>query len=465
MTTNQPAATKPVNERSETVLIAKSKEHKRMNRRVLAMVLAGGRGKRLYPLTKDRAKPAVPFGGKYRIVDFVLSNLVNSGVYSTYVLTQFRSQSLLQHLRDTWQFGSLLPYQFIIPVPAQMRSSDETWYQGTADAIFQNMDLINQTEPDLVLVFSADHVYRMDIREMVEFHNAKEADVTVAAVPMPKSFASEFGVVEVTPEGKIVRFHEKDPKAPTIPGNPEQVYASMGNYIFSSDVLKQELLSDAANDHSSHDFGKDILPSLVKRANVFAYNFMENRIPDDPPNVLPYWRDVGTIDAFYEANMDLRAVTPDLNLYNRQWPLGSTRELDPPAKFVFDQDGRRGQALDSIISSGCILSGGLVRNSVLGRAVRVHSGAVVENSILFDNCDIGPHAKVRRAILDKNAQVPAGATIGYDHEKDRSQYYISENGIAVVEGIRSSVEVTVLQLMSPIERRKKKLDSQAENGR
>jgi glucose-1-phosphate adenylyltransferase len=440
----------------------RTKESKRMNRRVLAMVLAGGKGKRLYPLTKDRAKPAVPFGGKYRIVDFVLSNLVNSGVYSTYVLTQFKSQSLLQHLRDTWQFGSLLPYQFIIPVPAQMRSNDETWYQGTADAIFQNMDLINQGEPDLILVFSADHVYRMDVRDMIEFHNVKDADVTVAAVPMSKNLASEFGVIEVTPEGKIIQFHEKKADAPTIPGNPDQIYASMGNYIFSSDVLRQELMADAANDQSSHDFGKDILPNLVKRANVLAYNFMENRIPGDPSNVLPYWRDVGTIDAYYEANMDLRAVTPDLNLYNRQWPLGSTRELDPPVKFVFDQDGRRGHALDSIISSGCILSGGLVKNSVLGRAVRVHSGAIVEDSVIFDYCDIGPHAKVRRAILDKNAQVPEGATIGYDLEKDCSMYYVSESGIVVVEGIRSSVEVTVLHLTNPIERRKRKLDSVSE---
>jgi glucose-1-phosphate adenylyltransferase len=439
--------------------MSKSKDTKKMNRRVLAMVLAGGRGTRLYPLTKDRAKPAVPFGGKYRIVDFVLSNLVNSGVYSTYVLTQFKSQSLLQHLRDTWQFGSLLPYQFIIPVPAQMRSPDETWYQGTADAIFQNMDLISQAGPDLVLVFSADHVYRMDIREMIEFHNAKEADVTVATVPMSKSLASEFGVVEVTPDNRIVRFHEKKADAPTIPGNPEQVYASMGNYIFSSDILEHELLSDAANDQSSHDFGKDILPSLVQRANVYAYNFTENRIPGDPPNVLPYWRDVGTIEAFYEANMDLRAVTPDLNLYNRQWPLGTTRELDAPAKFVFDQDGRRGHAIDSIISSGCILSGGLVRNSVLGRAVRVHSGAIVEESVIFDYCDIGAGARIRRAILDKNAHIPEGATIGYDREKDRSQYHVSENGIVVVEGIRRSVEVTVLQLTNPIERRKRKLDS------
>jgi glucose-1-phosphate adenylyltransferase len=417
------------------------------------MVLAGGKGTRLYPLTKNRAKPAVPFGGKYRIVDFVLSNLVNSGVYSTFVLTQFKSQSLLQHLRDTWQFGSLLPYQFIIPVPAQMRSPDETWYQGTADAIYQNMDLVKRADPDLVLVFGADHIYRMNIRDMIEFHNAKDADVTVAAFPMAKELAAEFGVVEVTPEGRIIDFHEKRSDAPTIPDDPEKVFASMGNYVFTADVLMRELVADAANETSSHDFGKDILPDLVQRAKVYAYDFRENRIPGDPPSVLPYWRDVGSVDAYYQASMDLRAVIPDLNLYNTQWPLGSTRELYPPAKFVFDQDGRRGHAIDSIISSGCILSGGVALNSVLGRAVRIHSGAVVESSVLFDNCDIGRYARVRGAILDKNVHVPEGAAIGYDLEKDRSSYFVSENGIVVVEGVRSTVEVTVLQLGDTVDRR------------
>jgi glucose-1-phosphate adenylyltransferase len=427
-----------------------------MNRRVLAMVLAGGKGTRLYPLTKDRAKPAVPFGGKYRIVDFVLSNLVNSGVYSTYVLTQFKSQSLLQHLRDTWQFGSLLPYQFIVPVPAQMRSPDEAWYQGTADAIFQNIDLINRAEPDLVLVFSADHVYRMNIRQMIEFHNEKSADATVAAVPMASELASEFGVIELGQDDRIACFHEKKGDAPTMPGNPDQIFASMGNYVFTAEVLLRELYSDAANEESSHDFGKDILPSLMRRANVYAYSLSNNRIPGDPPEVLPYWRDVGTIDAFYEANMDLRAITPVLNLYNVQWPLGPTREMYPPAKFIFDQEERRGHAINSIISDGCILSGGVVRNSVLGRAVRVHSGAIVEDSVIFDNCDIGRNARVRRTILDKNVQVSEGAAIGYDLEKDRSLHHVSENGIVVVEGVRSSVEVTVLNLGPVIERRKRK---------
>jgi glucose-1-phosphate adenylyltransferase len=427
-----------------------------MNRRILAMVLAGGKGTRLYPLTKERSKPAVPFGGKYRIVDFVLSNLINSGIYSTYVLTQFKSQSLLQHLRDGWQFGNLLPYQFITPVPAQMRSPEETWYQGTADAIFQNIDLIKQAEPDLVLVFGADHVYRMNIRDMIEYHTAKGADATVAAYPVPKKCAAEFGAIEVTEEGRIIGFQEKKIDAPSIPGDPEQIFASMGNYVFASQILQQELC--AANEQGKHDFAKDILPTLVQKAKVYAYDFRTNRIPGDPPTVMPYWRDVGTIDAYYEANMDLRAITPALNLYNRQWPLRSSSELQPPVKFVFDDEGRRGHSIDSIISSGCILSGGFVRNSVLGRAVKVHAGAVVEDSIVFDFCDIGRGAKVRRAILDKNARIPEGTTVGYDLQKDRKSHHVTESGIVVVEGVRSLVEVGSLDLGSVVERRKKRAD-------
>lgn len=427
-----------------------------MNRRVLAMVLAGGKGTRLYPLTKNRAKPAVPFGGKYRIVDFVLSNLINSGVYSAYVLTQFKSQSLLQHLQDGWQFGSLLPHQFIIPVPAQMRSPDITWYQGTADAIFQNIDLIKRAEPDLVLVFSADHIYRMNIREMIEFHNEKGAVVTVAAIPMAKRLASEFGVIEVTKDGGVAAFHEKKVDAPTMPGEPELILASMGNYVFQWEVLHRELCADAANAGSGHDFGTDILPDLVHRAKVYAYDLQTNHIPGDPPSAVPYWRDVGTIEAYYEANMDLRTVTPALNLYNRRWPLRSASQPDPPAKFVFDDEGRRGHAIDSIISSGCILSGGFVRNSVLGRGVRIHSGAVVEDSILLDHCDIGRGARVRRAILDKNACVPEGTTVGYDIEEDRRSHFVTEQGIVVVEGIDSAVEVGTLDLKQIGDRRRKK---------
>ena len=417
------------------------------------MVLAGGKGTRLHPLTSHRAKPAVPFGGKYRIVDFVLSNLVNSGVYSTYVLTQFKSQSLLQHLRDTWQFSGLLPYQFIIPVPAQMRSPEETWYQGTADAIFQNVDLIQRAYPDLVLVFSADHIYRMNVRDMIEFHNEKNADITVAAVSMPREQSSEFGVIEIDSEFRIVGFHEKDPNAPPIPGQPDRVLASMGNYVFSTGTLLSVLYDDAQKENSNHDFGKDILPDNINRAKIFAYDFMNNRIPGDPSEVLPYWRDVGSIDAFYEANMDLRSVTPALNLYNPQWPLGPTREMHPPAKFVFDLDGRRGYAVDSIVSGGCIISGGAVKDSVLGRGVRVHSGASVESSVLFDNCDIGRNARIRHAILDKNAKIPEGASIGCDPASDQRLYHVSEGGVVVVKGRSSATEVTVLDIMPVIDRR------------
>ena len=431
-----------------------------MNRRVLALVLAGGRGTRLYPLTKERAKPAVPFGGEYRIVDFVLSNLINSGVYSIYVLTQFKSQSLLQHLRDGWQFSGLLPHQFIVPVPAQMRSPDVNWYQGTADAIFQNIDLISRAEPDLVLVFSADHVYRMNIRQMIDHHNENKADATVAAIPVAKKLASEFGVVEAGANGRITAFHEKDAGAPTIPGDAGRVFASMGNYIFSSAVLQNELNADASDENSTHDFGKDIFPGLVRKANVSVYNFAANHVQGDPPGWEPYWRDVGTIDAYYEANMDLRAIIPALNLYNRDWPVRSASHPDPPAKFVFDQDGRRGHAIDSVVSSGCILSGGLVRNSVLGRRVRVHGGAVVEDSILLDNCDIGRGARVRRSILDKNARVPENETVGHDLERDRRLHRVTESGIVVVEGLSTQVDVTTMETRQFVDRRKRKKDGE-----
>ena len=417
-----------------------------MQLRVLAFVLAGGKGTRLYPLTKERAKPAVPFGGKYRIIDFVLSNLVNSGIYSIYVLTQFRSQSLLQHLRDGWQFGGVLSQYFIIPVPAQMRSPGETWYQGTADAIYQNINLIEQSNPDVVAIFGADHVYRMNIREMIEFHHERGAEATVAAIPVPKKMASEFGVIQAESDGRITAFYEKKADAPTMPGDPERVYASMGNYIFSTRALLRELERDAADEESTHDFGRDILPSMVGRCALYAYNFETNRIPGEPPSKPNYWRDVGTIEAYYEANMDLRAVDPALNLYNRQWPLRTASYATPPAKFVFDEEGRRGQAIDSIVSGGSILSGGTVRNSVIGRGVRIHSGALVEDSIIFDNCDIGRRARIRRAILDKNVHVPPDTRIGYDLEEDRKRYHVTDSGIVVVEGARSPVELATLVL-------------------
>jgi glucose-1-phosphate adenylyltransferase len=417
-----------------------------MQLRVLAFVLAGGKGTRLYPLTKERAKPAVPFGGRYRIVDFVLSNLINSGIHSIYVLIQFKSQSLLQHLNEGWEASGILRSNFIIPVPAQMRSPGETWYRGTADAIFQNVNLIEQANPDLVVIFGADHIYRMNIRQMVEFHAQKNADVSIAAIPVPKEQAFEFGVIEAGADHSIKAFHEKKRDAPTLPSDPSMVYASMGNYIFSTDVLLKALYADAADENSANDFGRNILPNLIGNAAMYAYDFQTNRIPGDPPNLPAYWRDVGTIDAYYDASMDLRAVSPVLNLYNRQWPLRTAGYQDPPAKFTFDEDGRRGQAIDSIVSGGSILSGGIVRRSVLGRGVRVHAGSEVEDSVIFDGCDIGRKCKIRRAILDKNVRVPEGTRIGYDLENDSLYHHVTESGVVVVEGHRGLVDVTAMQL-------------------
>ena len=413
--------------------------------RVLGIVLAGGKGTRLYPLTRERAKPAVPFGGKYRIIDFVLSNFINSGIYSIYVLTQFRSQSLLQHLSEGWQFSGMLKSFFIINVPAQMRSEIEAWYQGTADAIYQNINLIEQSDPHFVAIFGGDHIYRMNIASMIDFHKAKRAEVTVAAIPVPRAQAGEFGVIEANQDGRIVAFHEKKPNAPTMPGDSSRVYASMGNYIFSTRTLLDLLKADAKDSNSHHDFGIDILPKLAGNAPIFAYNFETNRIPGESADSLPYWRDVGTIEAFYEANMDLNQIQPALNLYNRQWPVRSTSYPDPPAKFAFDEADRRGEAIDSIVSGGCILSGGLVRQSVLGRGVRVHTGALVEGCVIMDNCDIGRRAKVRRAILDKNVRIPQDATVGYDLNADRARgWHVTDSGIVVIGREHSTVPMAPL---------------------
>ena len=417
-----------------------------MELRVLSFVLAGGKGTRLYPLTKERAKPAVPFGGRYRIVDFVLSNLVNSGIHSIYVLIQFKSQSLLQHLRDGWEASGLLKSHFIIPVPAQMRSADETWYRGTADAIHQNINLIEQAEPHVVAIFGADHIYRMNIRQMIEFHEQKRADVTVAAIPVARSLASQFGVIETARDGAITGFVEKSADAPAIPGNPGMVYASMGNYIFSTPALLKELHRDAEKTEGTHDFGRDILPGMVGRTRIFAYDFQTNRIPGDPAGMPSYWRDVGTIEAYYEASMDLRSISPALNLFNKQWPLFTAGYSDAPAKFSFDEEGRRGVAVDSIVSGGTILAGGMARNSIIGRGCRIHTGAVVEDSVLFDNVDVGRHAKVRRAILEKNVRISESTRVGYDPESDRKAYHVTDTGIVVVEGSRSPVEIATIQI-------------------
>ena len=400
--------------------------------RTLALIMAGGQGTRLYPLTRDRAKPAVPFGGKYRIVDFVLSNFVNSQIYSIYVLVQWRSQSLIEHLKDGWQLGRIMHDHFIVPVPAQMRMG-ESWYQGTADAIFQNLNLIDDFKPDLVAVFGADHIYRMDIAQMIEFHIDRKAAATVATLPVPIEEADQFGILEVDSGLRISGFEEKPRQNPrAMPGAPGKCLASMGNYLFDPQVLRAALAEDADKRSSHHDFGRDLIPALIDRAPVYAYNFMSNRIRGDSEENLSYWRDVGTIEAYYEANMDLRDARPHLNLYNQFWPLRTAYYNQPPAKFVFNEDFRRGQALHSTISEGCIVSGGTVRNSILGRSVFVHSYSQIDDSVIMDYCDIGRYAKVRRAIIDKNVQIAEGDEIGYDLERDRKRFFVTDSGIVVI---------------------------------
>jgi glucose-1-phosphate adenylyltransferase len=400
--------------------------------RTLALVMAGGQGTRLHPLTRDRAKPAVPFGGKYRIVDFVLSNLVNSGIYAIYVLVQWRSQSLIEHLKDGWQFGGSLPDHFVVPVPAQMRLG-ESWYQGTADAIFQNLNLMDDFQPDLVAVFGADHIYRMDIQQMISFHMDHKAAVTVATLPVALEEAHEFGILNVDSGLRVVSFEEKPKETPaSMPGAPGRVLASMGNYLFDPAVLREALIEDSTRNTSRHDFGHDLIPGLIDKVPVYAYNFMTNRIRGDSEVNLSYWRDVGTLDAYYEANLDLRDARPHLNLYNPHWPLRTAYYDQPPAKFVFDENGRRGQALHSTISEGCIISGATVRNSILGRSVFVHSYSFIEDSVVMDYAEIGRHARVRRAIIDKYVFVPDGEEIGYDLERDRQRFFVSDSGLIVI---------------------------------
>jgi glucose-1-phosphate adenylyltransferase len=402
-----------------------------MKKSVLGLIMAGGKGTRLYPLTRDRAKPAVPFGGKYRIIDFVLSNFVNSGIYSIYVLTQFKSQSLVEHLKIGWQFGSLLKNQFITHVPAQMRVG-ESWYKGTADAIYQNIHLIERSTPDLVAIFGADHIYRMDISQMIAFHEEKGADLTVSAIPVDKSESNKFGCLEVDSDWRIIKFHEKPEIPVTIPGDPDTCLASMGNYIFNTKALLEELRYDAKRD-TEHDFGRSILPDCCNKMNVYAYDFKKNKIPgsiEDKEN--DYWKDVGAIEDYYDANMDLKNISPKFNLYNEEWPLKTAELSSAPVKFAFDDDNRRGMAVDSIISDGTILSGSRVSNSVLGRHIKVNSYCDIRDSIIFDRVKINRNCRIKRAIIDKNVEIPENTTIGYDLEEDKKHYQVTDTGIVVI---------------------------------
>lgn len=404
-----------------------------MKTKILGMIMAGGKGERLYPLTKDRTKPAVPFGGKYRLIDFVLSNFLNSGIYAVYVLTQFKAQSLIEHLQNGWQLGKVMREHFIVTVPAQMRLG-ESWYKGTADAIYQNLNLIKRVNPDIVAVFGADHICRMDIRQMVKFHVKNNADVTVAAVSVPIKNASQLGIIDIDKDGRIVGFQEKPKKPRSIPGRPDEALASLGNYFFNTEVLISKLKEDALRKKTKHDFGKDIIPVLYQKKRVFAYDFKENRIPgEEDSEETSYWRDIGTIDSYYQANMDLRAVKPSFNLYNPRWPIKTTSYTElPPAKFVFDEHGRRGVSLNSIVCEGTIISGGTVRDSVVGRNVFIHSYSEVNQSILMDNVDVGRHSRIKRTIIDKNVKIPQRTVIGYNLEEDRKKYHVSPEGIVVI---------------------------------
>jgi len=393
--------------------------------------MAGGEGSRLFPLTRERAKPAVPFGGKYRLIDFVLSNFLNSQMYSIYVLTQFKSQSLTEHLQEGWRFSSILKDHFILPVPAQKRTG-ESWYQGTADAIYQNINLIEGHGYDLVAVFGADHIYRMDIRQMVAFHLKNKASMTVSALPVSLEEAKDFVVIRVDDEQRIIGFQEKPAQPQAIPGRPNEAYASMGNYIFNTDFMLDALYEDAADEKSSHDFGKDILPRVFPEEKVFAYDFRSNRIPGSSSQEVGAWRDVGTIKAFWEANMDLRNVNPMFNLYNGKWPIKTTMHEGPPAKFVFNEDGRRGQAVNSIVAEGSIISGGIVQDSVIGRDVLIDSGATVINSLIMDRVKVGKNCKIQMAIIDKDVDIPEGVNIGYNLEEDKKRFYVDEESNIIV---------------------------------
>ncbi len=396
----------------------------------LAIVLAGGEGKRLAPLTADRAKPAVPFGGGYRLIDFVLSNLVNAGFMRIVVLTQYKSHSLDRHISQTWRLSSLLG-NYVASVPAQMRRGPR-WYSGSADAIFQNFNLLHDERPEHVLVFGADHIYRMDPHEMLTQHMETGADVTVAGIRVPRSEASAFGIIDVDAEGRIRAFLEKPADPPGLPGSQEESLASMGNYVFRTEALLDVVGADAANPASNHDVGRDIIPPLVAAGGARMYDFATNDVPGATDRDRGYWRDVGTIDAYYDAHMDLVSVHPIFNLYNRQWPIYSYNELRPPAKFVFDEDGRRGLAVDSMVCAGVLISGGTVRRSVLSQGVVIHSGALVEGSILMEDVDVARGAVVRNAIVDKQVRIPTGARIGVDPGADRHRFTISGAGVVVI---------------------------------
>lgn len=397
-------------------------------RNVQAMLLVGGKGERLHPLTEHRAKPAVPFGGIYRLIDFTLSNCVNSGLRRINILTQYKSDSLNRHVRNGWsvfhnEFG-----EFVELIPAQQRVGKD-WYLGTSDAVYQNLHLLDYGVTTKVIILSGDHVYKMDYSKMLEFHEDKGADMTVAALEIPRHEGSRFGILQVDEDERVIGFQEKPSDPAPLPGKGGYSFGSMGIYIFNKDVL-MEVLHDSDQDRQMHDFGRDVIPSIIDSHRVYAYNFI-----DENKKEARYWKDVGTIDAYYEANMDLVSVSPVFNLYDSEWPIRTCHPQHPPAKFVFAQEyegGRMGVALDSIVSGGCIISGGRVQRSILGYNVRINSYVKMENSILFDRVDVGRYSRIRNTIIDKDVHVPPRMEIGYDLDEDRKRFTVSDSGVIVI---------------------------------
>ena len=399
----------------------------------LVMILAGGEGKRLYPLTKDRAKPAVPFGGRYRIIDFVLNNFINSGFYKIKVLTQYKSDSLNKHISRGWPLSPHIN-QYVDLVPAQMRTGG-AWYQGTADAVYQNMFHINDEDPKYVCVFGGDHIYKMDVSQMLHFHKKNNADLTISAIPIPISEASEFGIIEVDDNWRLTNFVEKPQQPPKpMPNNPDMCLASMGNYIFKKDILVNALEEDAGIETSNHDFGKNVIPMLLNQGkDIYIYNFCLNKFAGMTEGERGYWRDVGCVDAYWQANMDLLVATPELNLYSYKWPLRTFNYNYPPAKFIWQEGDRVGMATNSLVSEGCIVSGGIISKCVLSPKVRINSYSQVTESILMEDVNVGRYSEIRRAIIDKNVSIPPYTKIGFSREEDEKRgFYVSPNGVTVV---------------------------------
>ncbi len=402
-----------------------------VGRNTIAMVLAGGKGERLSPLTQRRAKPSVAFGGKYKIIDFVLSNMFNSGIKKVYILTQYRAYSLNKHIRESWGKWTGLG-EFYVAISPETSSESEEWFKGTADAILQYLRFVESSDADYVAIFGGDHIYKMDITQMITYHRMNRADITIAALEVPKEEASRFGVFSVDDDSRVTAFNEKPDLPVTIPGR-ETCFVSMGNYIFSIKKLIDVLL-EGKKKYEDLDFGKHVIPMMLEDGDrVFAYNFNDNVIPGMKSEERGYWKDVGTIESYYEANMDLIHVSPQLNLYNYKWPILTNQGNYPPAKTVFDDDERRGQNIDSYVCAGCITSGSTVLRSIIGPLSKINSYSLVEDSILFENVNIGRHAKIRKAIIDKNVVIPDGMIIGYDHEEDRRKgFTVTETGIVVV---------------------------------